>query len=100
MLKIEKKIHLLKSLIYVQVSPHESFIIFHLLIAVWMMIQTILRRNGATLRKIDYLKSIGITHILNAAESRGVNVGSEYFGPDFEYMGLKVEDTPQTQICK
>ena len=56
--------------------------------------------NGATLRKTDYLKSIRITHILNAAESRGVNVGSDYFGPAFGYMGLKVEDTPQTQICR
>ena len=56
--------------------------------------------NGATLRKKDYLKEIGISYILNAAESRGVNVGKEYFGDDFQYMGLKIEDTPQTQICR
>merc|ERR1712080_668405 len=56
--------------------------------------------NGATLRKKDYLKRIGITHILNAAESRGVNVGKEYFGDEFQYMGIRIEDTPQTQICR
>ena len=56
--------------------------------------------NGATLRKKKYLKEIGITYILNAAESRGVNVGKEYFGDDYQYMGLKIEDTPQTQICR
>ena len=56
--------------------------------------------NGATLRKKNYLNQIGITYILNAAESRGVNVGKEYFGDNFQYMGLKIEDTPQTQICR
>jgi atypical dual specificity phosphatase/dual specificity phosphatase 3 len=56
--------------------------------------------NGVTLRKKSYLHDIGITHILNAAESRGVNVGKEYFGDEFQYMGLKIEDTPQTQICR
>ena len=56
--------------------------------------------NGATVRKKDYLKQIGITHVLNAAEFRGVNVGEDYFRPGFKYMGLRVEDTPQTQICR
>jgi len=56
--------------------------------------------NGVTLRKKSYLHDIGITHILNAAESRGVNVGKEYFGDEFQYMGLRIEDTPQTQICR
>ena len=54
--------------------------------------------NGATLRKKEYLRRIGIGYILNAAESRGVNVGKEYFGDEFEYMGIRIEDTPQTQI--
>ena len=56
--------------------------------------------NGATVRKKEYLQSIGVTHILNAAEFRGVNVGEDYFGAGFQYMGLRVEDTPQTQICR
>ena len=56
--------------------------------------------NGATVRKKEYLQSIGVTHILNAAEFRGVNVGEDYFGAGFKYMGLRVEDTPQTQICR
>lgn len=59
--------------------------------------------NGATVKKKDYLKRIGITHILNAAEYRGVNVGKEYFnqvGDNFQYLGFKIEDTPQTQICR
>ena len=56
--------------------------------------------NGATVRKKEYLQSIGVTHILNAAEFRGVNVGEDYFGSGFQYMGLRVEDTPQTQICR
>ena len=56
--------------------------------------------NGATVRKKEYLQSIGVSHILNAAEFRGVNVGEDYFGSGFQYMGLRVEDTPQTQICR
>ena len=56
--------------------------------------------NGATLRKKDYLKRIAITHILNAAEFRGVNVDQNFFENDFKYMGIRVEDTPQTQICR
>ena len=56
--------------------------------------------NGATVRKKEYLKSIGVSHVLNAAEFRGVNVGEDYFGPGFSYKGLRVEDTPQTQICR
>jgi hypothetical protein len=59
--------------------------------------------NGATVKKKDYLKKIGITHILNAAEYRGVNVGKDYFNQmadHFQYMGVRIEDTPQTQICR
>ena len=59
--------------------------------------------NGATVKKKDYLKRIGITHILNSAEYRGVNVGNDYFnkmGDKFKYLGIRIEDTPQTQICK
>ena len=59
--------------------------------------------NGCTVKKKDYLKRIGITHILNAAEYRGVNVGRDYFnqiGDKFKYLGFRIEDTPQTQICR
>jgi atypical dual specificity phosphatase len=59
--------------------------------------------NGTALKNKDYLKKIGISHILNAAEFRGVNVGREFFskpGDEFRYLGLRVEDTPQTQLCK
>ena len=35
--------------------------------------------NGCTVKKKDYLRKVGITHILNAAEYRGVNVGQDYF---------------------
>ena len=56
--------------------------------------------NGATLRKKEYLRSIGITHILNAAEYRGVNLGKDYFDGEFHYLGIRIEDTPQTQICR
>ena len=55
--------------------------------------------NGATVKKKDYLSRIGISHVLNAAEFRGVNVGADYFS-SFKYKGLRVEDTPQTQICR
>ena len=55
--------------------------------------------NGATVKKKDYLSRIGISHVLNAAEFRGVNVGADYFS-SFKYHGLRVEDTPQTQICR
>ncbi|XP_040580522.1 uncharacterized protein [Lepeophtheirus salmonis] len=57
--------------------------------------------NGATLKNIEYLKRIGITHVLNAAEFRGVNLNNTYFeNSEITYKGLRVEDTPQTQICK
>ena len=56
--------------------------------------------NGATLRKKEYLRRIGVTHILNAAEFRGVNLGKDYFDGEFHYMGVRIEDTPQTQICR
>lgn len=56
--------------------------------------------NGATVKKKEYLKSIGVSHILNAAEFRGVNVGEDFYASDFKYKGLRVEDTPQTQICR
>lgn len=59
--------------------------------------------NGGTVKKKAFLKKIGITHILNAAEFRGVNVGRDYFnkpGDNFQYMGIRIEDTPQTQICR
>jgi len=56
--------------------------------------------NGATVKKKDYLKSIGISHVLNAAEFRGVNVGEDFYAASFKYKGLRVEDTPQTQMCR
>ena len=71
--------------------------------------------NGATVKKKDYLRKIGwspgagtltptspgMTHVLNAAEFRGVNVGEDFFaGTGIAYMGLRIEDTPQTQICR
>ena len=56
--------------------------------------------NGATVKKKEYLTSIGISHILNAAEFRGVNVGEDFYSSTFKYFGLRVEDTPQTQICR
>ncbi len=31
---------------------------------------------------------------------RGVNVGEEFYSNDFSYKGIRVEDTPQTQICR
>ena len=30
---------------------------------------------------------------------RGVNVGAEYYR-DFDYLGVRIEDTPQTQISR
>ena len=51
------------------------------------------------MKKKDYLKRIGISHVLNAAEFRGVNVGEDFFS-GLKYKGLRVEDTPQTQICR
>ena len=60
-----------------------------------------------------------MTHVLNAAEFRGVNIGEHvtssiiiamlikkiagedfFVGTSIKYQGLRVEDTPQTQICR
>ena len=59
--------------------------------------------NGATVRRKDYLRKIGITHILNAAEWRGVNIGEEFFnqmGDQIQYLGIRIEDTPNTLISR
>jgi hypothetical protein len=31
---------------------------------------------------------------------RGVNVGEDFYSDTFSYKGIRVEDTPQTQICR
>ena len=83
-----------------QTSKHSSFISG---IDCDQVFSNIILGNGATVKKKDYLKRIGITHILNSAEYRGVNVGNDYFnkmGDNFQYFGIRIEDTPQTQICK
>ena len=65
--------------------------------------ENIILGNGGTVKKKDYLKRIGVTHVLNAAEYRGVNVTKDYYnqrGDNFQYFGVRIEDTPQTQICR
>jgi hypothetical protein len=50
----------------------------------------------------EYLRKIGITHILNTAEGIGfgrVNTSKDYYrDTDIKYMGVQLQDLPITNI--
>jgi hypothetical protein len=50
----------------------------------------------------QFLRKIGITHILNTAEGHGlgmVNTGKEYYrDTNIKYMGVQLQDQPTTNI--
>lgn len=52
----------------------------------------------------DYLRRLGITHVLNAAEGNRFGCVSTnqhfYKGTDIKYLGLPLTDLPTTDISK
>ncbi|XP_012228253.1 dual specificity protein phosphatase 3-like [Linepithema humile] len=60
--------------------------------------------DGTTARNKEYLKMLGITHLLNAAEGRRcgfVNTDSNYYrDTPIKYLGLTVMDLPSINISK
>lgn len=47
------------------------------------------------------LKRLGITHVLNAAHGTGVYTGASFYnGLNIQYLGIEVDDFPDTDISK
>jgi hypothetical protein len=56
--------------------------------------------NGDTICNINYLKGIGVTHVLNTAEHHvEVNPG-KYPCYDIQYYGFHVDDLPEANISR
>ncbi|XP_020287764.1 dual specificity protein phosphatase 3 isoform X2 [Pseudomyrmex gracilis] len=60
--------------------------------------------NGTTAKNKRYLKTLGITHILNAAEGKRfgfVNTDSNYYADTtMKYLGLPIKDLPTADISE
>lgn len=47
------------------------------------------------------MKRLGITHVLNAAHGTGVYTGPNFYnGLNIQYLGIEVDDFPDTDISK
>jgi hypothetical protein len=56
--------------------------------------------NGDTICNINYLKGIGVTHVLNTAEHH-VDVNPAKFGCyGIQYYGFHVDDLPEANISR
>ncbi|XKL65486.1 hypothetical protein PGB90_008906 [Kerria lacca] len=59
--------------------------------------------NERAAKNKKFLKSVGVTHLLNAAEGTGierVNTNSDYYADiEIKYLGLPLDDSEITQIC-
>lgn len=54
--------------------------------------------NGSAARNLEYLKLIGITHIINMAEGE-VDTNADFYREDnIEYFGVSISDSPGTNI--
>jgi len=56
--------------------------------------------NGETICQIDYLKEIGVTHVLNTAESHVVVNPAKYGCHGIQYYGFHVDDLPCSNISR
>lgn len=54
--------------------------------------------NGEAVEDVEYLKQIGITHIVNMAEWEVLTDASDYQNENIKYLGLSVSDSPSTKI--
>ena len=56
--------------------------------------------NGETIQNVEYLKKIGVTHVLNTAE-RHVSVNpAKYPLHGISYFGFHVDDHPMANIAR
>lgn len=54
--------------------------------------------NGSAAKNIEYLKLVGITHVINMAEGE-VDTNADFYQKDnIEYLGVSITDSPSTQI--
>jgi len=56
--------------------------------------------NGETICNISYLKSIGVTHVLNTAEQHVVVNPGKYSCYGIDYYGFHVDDLPEANISR
>jgi len=56
--------------------------------------------NGETICNIDYLKSIGVTHVLNTAEQHVIVNPGKYSCHGIQYFGFHVDDLPECNISR
>ena len=56
--------------------------------------------NGETIQNVDYLKSIGVTHVLNTAERHVPVNPNKYPLANINYFGFHVDDHPSANISR
>jgi len=56
--------------------------------------------NGETILNIDYLKGIGVTHVLNTAEGHVPANPSKFACYGIKYYGFHVDDLPGSNISR
>merc|ERR1719483_369026 len=56
--------------------------------------------NGETVCDISYLKSVGVTHVLNTAEQHVMVNPAKYANHGIKYYGFHVDDLPQCDISR
>ncbi|MCL4136831.1 UNVERIFIED_CONTAM: hypothetical protein GTU68_024834 [Idotea baltica] len=72
---------------------------------VWMKFTGVYIGNSGSAKNINYLKRVGITHVLNTAKGfedyAGVNTNSAFYEPyNIKYLGLDLCDYPQANIAQ
>ena len=56
--------------------------------------------NGETVCDISYLKSLGVTHVLNTAEEHVMVNPAKYANHGIQYFGFHVDDLPHCDISR
>lgn len=56
--------------------------------------------NGETVQNLDYLKGVGVTHVLNTAERHVPVNPAKYPVHSINYYGFHVDDHPQANISR
>lgn len=54
--------------------------------------------NGGAAKNIEYLKSIGVTHVVNMAEGEVDTDANFYQEENIKYLGVSIADSPTTKI--
>ncbi|QQP50577.1 Uncharacterized protein FKW44_011616 [Caligus rogercresseyi] len=60
----------------------------------------IILANGDTLKNVEYIKKIGVTHVLNTAERHVVVNPNKYPLHGITYYGFHVDDHPSANISR